>query len=48
MIVSEYKNFIKKLAAEMRGKSSEEIRQKLDQLGQDLKKEITYGSNVRK
>ena len=48
MVVADYKNFIKKLAVEMRGKSSEEIRQKLEQLSQDLKREITYGSNLRK
>lgn len=48
MIVSEYKNFIKKFANELRGKSSEEVRQKLDQLGQDLRREISYGSTIRK
>jgi hypothetical protein len=47
MMASEYKNFIKKLAQELRGKGSEEIRQKLEQLGHDLRREITYGGSAK-
>lgn len=48
MIIIEYKNFVRKLATELRGKSAEEIRVKLEQLTQDVKREITYGANLKK
>lgn len=48
MTIFEYKNFVRKLANELRGKSFEEINRQLDQLKQDIKKEIQVGTNMRK
>lgn len=48
MMPAEYKNFIRKLANEWRGKSSEEIDQKIQQFRQDIKRELLYGSGLKK
>lgn len=48
MIITEYKNFVKKLATELRGKGAEEIRMRLEQLSADVKREISYGANLKK
>lgn len=48
MIIFEYKNFIKKLASELRGKSQEEINRKIQEFTRDLKKEIRDGTTIRK
>lgn len=48
MTIFEYKNFVRKLANELRGSSSEEISRRLEQLKVDVKREIAFGNSMRK
>jgi hypothetical protein len=48
MIITEYRTFIKKLANELRGKSSIEVQQRLDEIKRDVKREIAFGTSNKK
>jgi hypothetical protein len=48
MLIADYKKFVRQVALELRNKSAEEQRRRLEAVVEDIKREIRYGGVLKK